>query len=107
MATLTIAPQALSHIRETIAARSMTEPVVLVAWNPGAADLFRGPIGEAIWERGPQGWVATIDDLAEIGPLDTPTTQIHGLSFLFATRPTDPSLDDLERCVKGGNLAIK
>ena len=106
MKSFSVSPEALIHIREFIVAHALQEPVVLVAWDDGSADLTRGPNGEAVWQRGSKGWISTIIDLAEIGSLDLPTTELHGVRFLLALRPGGPTLDACELRVVAGSLAV-
>ncbi|KQU80389.1 hypothetical protein ASC98_17465 [Rhizobacter sp. Root1238] len=90
-----------------IEAEAMAEPVVLVAWDKGSAELSRGPSGEAIWERGPKGWVVAVADLAVIGSHGVPTIELDGLTFQLALVPDGPNLDGCELRLNGGSLAIE
>lgn len=105
-----VTPAALACIREHIHREEIARPLVSVSWRIGAADLRRGPKGEAFWEREPDGWLATVLDLAELeGAGIEPFAanfEAHGFGFLLSGRPESPLLDECRLDAIEGRLVV-
>jgi hypothetical protein len=110
VAALIVTPAALTCIREHVHREEISRPLVSVSWAIGAADLRRGPKGEAFWEREPDGWIATVLDLAEledagIAPL-VANCEAHGFGFLLSGRPESPLLEGCRLDAIEGKLVV-
>lgn len=102
MSELKVSPEAIIHIKETIALRAITWPVVMVYWSSGLGDVTRGPSGEVLWEREPDSWKVWVHDMAMFYELlVTPEQRAHlakgteefsGLRFRVRGRPENPAL---------------
>jgi ribosomal protein L16 Arg81 hydroxylase len=110
MAALTVTPQALDCIRQIIEREEIRSPLVAVAWSSGQAELRRNAAGEAVWEREPSGWLATVLDLEEVeeaaGAWSGPVLEMHGYKFSFSERPSPPQFEGCTLACEGGKLVI-
>lgn len=110
MAALLITPAALAWIREHIRHKKIARPLVSVSWRIGAADLRRGSKGEALWEREPDGWLATVLDLTELEDAGVEpfaaNFEAHGFGFLLTGRSESPLLDGCTLDAVDGKLVV-
>ena len=110
MAALTVTPEALVFIRQTIERDQFQKPLVAIAWSRGQSDLSRGPNGEPVWVREPAGWLATVLDLAEVedagGPWPSPVVELHGYKFSLSAVALPPQFVGCTLGYDGAKLVV-
>jgi hypothetical protein len=82
----------------------------MVIWSKGSADLRRGSKGEAVWERGTDGWGASVIDRAEVeaAGVQPPTANFsaHGFEFCLGGREECPLLEGCVLDAAEGKLRV-
>jgi hypothetical protein len=110
MAALTVTPEALACIRQTIEREAIQKPLVAIAWSEGQADLSRDASGNPVWVREPAGWLATVLDLAEIeeagGAWPSSVVELHGYKFSLSEMATPPQFAGCTLAYEEGKLVV-
>ena len=110
MAALTVTPEALACIQQTIEREEIRKPLVAVGWSQGQADLSRDATGRAVWVREPPGWSATVLDLVEVeeaaGAWSGAVFEMHGYIFSFSERAVPPQPGGCTLDCEGGKLVV-
>lgn len=110
MASLIVTPEALAWIARRIVDEAIERPLISVAWAKGQADVRRDSSGAARWSVGPDEWLATIMDLAELerAGVEWPgsVVEMHGYKFSLLGKPQAPHLEGCALEVRDGKLVV-